>query len=408
MGRRRIDVFLSYRHEGGSELAQGVRATLESRGLHVFLDVREMPSGPFPNSLRRAIEEAPNFVVLLTRGCLARCFQEDDWVRREIAHAIVCKRNIIPLRKADFEFPDGLSSLPDIVPLKDYHCFSYSHDYHDESINRICSELRNRARAERDRRGVLPASIMRKRAALMFLPALLVAILGSAVLSPGRKFWFSPPAKEVFLTGSQSSDARGADAGSGRPTAPALNLVGEVLENTKPFAVIGQIPRDYQLALVDGQNFRFVATSPRPAFFTAFTIGSDGSLERLESGDRCRTEWVFSSRLDDRPGTEFLCLATSDRPFTENDWQGFVRKRDDREELSLPQRTILYGEPLHTRVFGREGELTRDQLRNLIPGNASTATWWHRIETLRCLLRETFEDFRFLAFPHRTRTVEDP
>jgi hypothetical protein len=409
MRRREFDVFLCYRHEGSPELAQGVRASLENRGFHVFLDAREMPSGPFPESLLRAIEEAPNFVALLTRDGLARCFQEDDWVRREIAHAIRCRRNIVPLKKADFEFPDGLSSLPDIARLKDYHCFTYSHDYHDECIDRICAELRRPATAAgREKRETRVAGVSGKSVASIFASALLVALLGSVVLRMGRSPWFNPAGHNGAPAGSAIKEAPEIDAQSGSVTGRSLKLVGQVLENSHPFSVRGQIPRDYHLALVDGQNLRFVGTIPVPAYLIAFAIGADGALQRLEASEGRRTTWDFPSRLDDRPGTEFLCLATSNRPFTEQDWEEFARKCSNRDDLRLPRTTILYGDPMQTRVFGGKGELTKDQLRNLIPGNAPSGTWWQRIEKLRVLLRDTFEDFRFLAFAHRPRTAEDP
>jgi hypothetical protein len=71
--REGYDLFISYRREGGGDLAHLLRIALERRGSRVFLDVRELRAGPFDVALLRHIESTPNFVVLLTPGCLDRC-----------------------------------------------------------------------------------------------------------------------------------------------------------------------------------------------------------------------------------------------------------------------------------------------------------------------------------------------
>src|SRR5262245_57936288 len=113
-----FDVFISYRRTSGSDLAQLVCRGLERFGFRVFLDVDGLNSGPFDESLLREIERARDFVLLLTPGCLDRsCTEPDDWVRREVAHALLKDRNIVLLAVPGFEFPPQDRLPEDIAAL---------------------------------------------------------------------------------------------------------------------------------------------------------------------------------------------------------------------------------------------------------------------------------------------------
>lgn len=104
------DIFISYRRDGGFDRAYSIFEKLKSSGYRVFMDTEELKSGPFDESLYRIIEEAKDVVLILTPGALDRCVQEEDWVRREIIHALTTGKNIIPVVSADFTFP---ASLPE-------------------------------------------------------------------------------------------------------------------------------------------------------------------------------------------------------------------------------------------------------------------------------------------------------
>src|SRR5262249_4982129 len=80
--------FISYRREGGSDAAMAIRASLQTRGLNTFVDVEGLDSGAYGPRLMRAIERTPAFLVLLTPGALDRCADPDDWLRKEVAHAV--------------------------------------------------------------------------------------------------------------------------------------------------------------------------------------------------------------------------------------------------------------------------------------------------------------------------------
>ncbi|MEI8371838.1 MAG: TIR domain-containing protein [Planctomycetota bacterium] len=138
MKRANCDVFISYRRQGGSELAQLVYKDMKARGYRVFMDVRELPSGHFDDELRRQVGGAQDFVLLLTPGSLDRCIQSgEDWVRQEIALALKLKLNIAPLMARGFQFPDSEKLPAELRDLPRHNAKEYSHDDSDGALARL-------------------------------------------------------------------------------------------------------------------------------------------------------------------------------------------------------------------------------------------------------------------------------
>src|SRR5262245_62128188 len=149
MSESSYDVFISYRRSTASELAQLVRFALQKRGFRVFVDVRELSAGPFDAALKASIEQAENFVVLLTPRCLDRCADEKDWLRQEITVALNAKRHIVPLKTEDFEFPPAKGLAKAAALLTRYNCVTYIHEHSDASLDKLCHLLRRPKRAAR-------------------------------------------------------------------------------------------------------------------------------------------------------------------------------------------------------------------------------------------------------------------
>lgn len=63
------DIFISYRREGGKELARSLKSELERRGYRVFLDFDELNDGIFDRRIMEAIDASPIFMVLLSPPC---------------------------------------------------------------------------------------------------------------------------------------------------------------------------------------------------------------------------------------------------------------------------------------------------------------------------------------------------
>lgn len=110
MDKAKYDIFISYRRIGGKNYARTLKPELEKRGYRVFLDFDELKDGVFDKRIMDAINEAPIFLVILSKGALDRCANEGDWVREEILYAEKTNRHIVPVEvdKTFREFPENL------------------------------------------------------------------------------------------------------------------------------------------------------------------------------------------------------------------------------------------------------------------------------------------------------------
>ena len=60
-----MDIFISYRREGGESLAQLLYIRLTMEGYSVFLDVESLRSGKFNEALHSQIDECDDFLLVL-------------------------------------------------------------------------------------------------------------------------------------------------------------------------------------------------------------------------------------------------------------------------------------------------------------------------------------------------------
>ncbi len=142
------DIFISYRRDGGEHLAGRVKDALERRGFSAFLDVEDLKSGKFNEALLRKIEDATDFIVILTPGCLERCKNDGDWLRREIRHAIQKERNVVPIMARGFEMPLAAALPDDIADLPEYNGLTPAHELFEASIDRLVSKYLKAAKKD--------------------------------------------------------------------------------------------------------------------------------------------------------------------------------------------------------------------------------------------------------------------
>lgn len=116
---KKYDVFISYRHDAW-ESAHLIAAKLQAAQYSVFIDNQSLHSNVFDVQLFRAIENCKDFVLVLSPNSLDKCYDNnDDWVRKEIAKAMACKKNIVPIMLNGFEWPNKMPEGLEL--LSKYH-----------------------------------------------------------------------------------------------------------------------------------------------------------------------------------------------------------------------------------------------------------------------------------------------
>ncbi len=134
------------------------RIALERRDYRVFLDFEVLKGGKFTDAILRKIEEATDFVVILTPGSLDRMKRakrklanpfirrdsqdvSNDWMRREIAYALTLDKNVVPIFTEGFEMPTESELPDDVAALVSYHGLTPHNDLFEESLGRLCEKF---------------------------------------------------------------------------------------------------------------------------------------------------------------------------------------------------------------------------------------------------------------------------
>lgn len=133
------DIFVSYRRASGSYLAKNIHDWLLRHKYRPFMDIEDLRSGAFNTKLYETIGATEDFLVILTPGSLDRCWNEGDWVRLEIAHAIRCRRNIIPVIDRHFTPPAELPA--DIAGVMNYGGIEPDIEVFDAHMQRLCDRF---------------------------------------------------------------------------------------------------------------------------------------------------------------------------------------------------------------------------------------------------------------------------
>ena len=138
-----VQVFISYRREGGRDIARNIYERLSFAGYNTFFDYDSMQNGQFNQQIYTAIDQAMDFVFILSKGALNRCCNEDDWVRKEIEYAIKQHKNIVLLSTEEhIDFPDN---LPDSLALiRTLQATFLSQNYYDRSIEKLRESLKSK------------------------------------------------------------------------------------------------------------------------------------------------------------------------------------------------------------------------------------------------------------------------
>jgi CHASE2 domain-containing sensor protein len=135
--------FISYRTEEDGAAALLIAHGLSDRGYKAFIDVTSLHAGRFDEQLLREIKAATFFILILSPNSLARCLRENDWVLKELDHALSHKKRIIPVFKGGFNFDakEGIPDLPQIAELKNYQGLVFSNSDFEGFMRRLAGLL---------------------------------------------------------------------------------------------------------------------------------------------------------------------------------------------------------------------------------------------------------------------------
>lgn len=132
-------VFIGYRRKVSSFIARAIFLDLRAHGYDVFMDVESIDSGTFDTIILNQIAVRAHFLVILTPGTLNRCVNVDDWLRKEIEHAMLHGRNIVPVLANDFKFNQKVNKflVGKLEQLPRLNGLSLPHEYFDAAMERL-------------------------------------------------------------------------------------------------------------------------------------------------------------------------------------------------------------------------------------------------------------------------------
>ncbi len=143
----KYDVFVSYRRSDAFT-ANLVAEKLRSLGYSVFFDVETLRSGNFNTQLYDVIKSCKDFVLVLPPNALDRCISEEDWIRKEVCHAMACNKNIIPVLLSGFDWPNPMPQ--EMEQLIYYQAITASNvEYFDLSISKLATYLKSKPSIKR-------------------------------------------------------------------------------------------------------------------------------------------------------------------------------------------------------------------------------------------------------------------
>lgn len=135
MKAKQYDIFISYRRSS-YDTANLIATRLKAEGYSVFFDMETLRSGAFNEQLYTAIEQCRDFIVVLPPDALDRCFNEDDWVRLEVLHALKHSKNIVPVMLNGFVWPEPMPL--GLEPLQHMQALTASSvEYFDLAMQRL-------------------------------------------------------------------------------------------------------------------------------------------------------------------------------------------------------------------------------------------------------------------------------
>lgn len=139
----KYDIFISYRREGGYDLAKHLYDLLSRDGYKVSFDMDTLRNGDFDTQLLTRVEQCKDFILIVDEHTFDRTIDpsfdpNNDWLRQEVIHALKYEKNIIPVFLPPATgFPSGLPDDIAKVALKNGP--KYDRYYFNDFYNKLKS-----------------------------------------------------------------------------------------------------------------------------------------------------------------------------------------------------------------------------------------------------------------------------
>ena len=157
------NIFISYRH-GESDYAAGWLNESLKNMYNVSFDAETIHKGELPDILYKRIKGCVDFIIIVARDTFERTLDpsdgREDWVRLEIAYALECKKNIVPILINGTTWPQNLPD--DIKAITKKLGPDYSVSYHDSFIKTLMNDYLESKRLETLKAGVSGTEFLKR------------------------------------------------------------------------------------------------------------------------------------------------------------------------------------------------------------------------------------------------------
>jgi hypothetical protein len=184
-----FDVFVCCREPEGLDVARTLTAGLRALGFHVFFEPRG--NGPGGEARRLAMEDAHDFVLIVTPGALRDVGAPDDPVRQEIAAAVRMNRVIVPVCLPGVRVPVAAELPEDIAAISAQPVTAYDPARVKTSVALVSHSLSSDATIE-DRK-----LERRARVVAWFVGLVFTGVVAYFVVPPIYRLVAAPAAKQA-------------------------------------------------------------------------------------------------------------------------------------------------------------------------------------------------------------------
>ena len=135
---KHYDVFISYRWEGGDQIAWLLHDHLTNAGYRVYLDMEGYDHGDFNERILGIIRTCRDLIPILSPGALEPR-QGRDYLREELREAVNSGVNVVPYLLPGFQWPKETTDWLDKV--KGSTGASYNKEYFPATLRKVKSLL---------------------------------------------------------------------------------------------------------------------------------------------------------------------------------------------------------------------------------------------------------------------------